>query len=50
MCHFWTQNGTFAPNKNLLGKNYYMKITASVTKRSHQDCGLRYLHFPIFFL
>ena len=24
------------------------KITASVTKSSHQDCGLCYLHLPIF--
>ena len=29
---------------------FHMKITASVTKSSHQDCGRRYLHLPIFFL
>ena len=27
-----------------------MKITVSVTKSSHQDCGPCYLHLPIFFL
>ena len=25
---------------------FHMKITVSVTKRLHQDCGLCYLHLP----
>ena len=29
---------------------FHMKITASVTKSLHQDCGLCYLHLPDFFL
>ena len=29
---------------------FHMKITVSVTKSSHQDCGLCYLNLPIFFL
>ena len=28
---------------------FLMKITASVTKTLHQDCGPCYLHLPIFF-
>ena len=28
---------------------FHMKITASVTKTLHQDCGPCYLHLPIFF-
>ena len=27
---------------------FHMKITASGTKSSHQNCGLSYLHLPIF--
>ena len=37
---------TFLPVHSL----FHMKITASVTKSSHQDRGLSYLHLPIFFL
>ena len=29
---------------------FHMKITVSVAKSSHQDCGPCYLHLPIFFL
>ena len=29
---------------------FHMKITASVTKSSHEDCDLCYLHLQIFFL
>ena len=28
---------------------FHMKITVSVTKTLHQDCGPCYLHLPIFF-
>ena len=31
-------------------QSYYMKINASVTKNSHQDCRPCYLHLPTFFL
>ena len=33
----------------LMGSLFHMKITASVTKSLHQDCGTCYLHWPIFF-
>ena len=27
---------------------FHMKITARITKSSHQDCGPCYLHLPVF--
>ena len=29
---------------------FHMKMTITVTKNFHQDCGLCYLHLPILFL
>ena len=38
-----------AHSSTSLGPNlFYMKITVSVTKSLHKDCGLCYLHLPIF--
>ena len=33
--------------KNSLSSLFHMKITASVTKNLHQDCGPCYLHVPL---
>ena len=35
---------------NIFHSLFNVKITVGVTKSSHQDCGLCYLHLPIFFL
>ena len=37
-------------SKDSMFSLFHMRITASVTKSSHQDCGPCYLHLPIFFL
>ena len=37
-------------NSVTISSIFQMKITATVTKGSHQDHGLCYLHLPIFFV
>ena len=39
---------TCFPNGYLPLSLFHKKISASVTKSSHQDCGLCYLHLPVF--